>query len=218
MSKAAKIDDLKQLQLFSDLTEAELSEIATSFSKRKYNRGEIVYSTETAARHFIFVLSGKIKIFRLSELGKEQIIRLIKPKEFTGELALFEGVRKAYAEALEVSEIYIIKHAEFKEILSKYPQLALKMIETLALRLHLSEEQTAWLSTSTAKERLWIYLNKEAKLVNGKKVVHYQQTKRFLAAYLGMSSETLSRVLHQLEVEGRLKEYPDQYIELIVKV
>ena len=167
MSAEEIVKDLKQLDLFKYMSDEDLSNISSKFLKRNYNRGEIVYSTETSAAHFIFVLSGKIKIFRLSELGKEQIIRLINPSEFTGELALFEGVRKAYAEALDKSVIYTIKHDDFKEILSKYPNLALKMIEELALRLHLSEQQTAWLSTSTAKERLWIYLNKEAKDVNG---------------------------------------------------
>lgn len=215
MEQKRKIKELRQLELFHDLDEEEFLSIMPYFKKRRYKRGEVVYSTYTSAHHFIFVLSGKIKIYRLSELGKEQIIRTIEPTEFTGELALFEGVRKAYAEAMEVSEIYVIEHEHFKEILAKYPKISLKMIETLAYRLHLSEEQTSWMSTSTAKERLWIYLQKESALVDGKRVVHYEQTKRFLASYLGMSSETLSRSLHQLEEEGKIREYPDHMIEIV---
>lgn len=215
MAFDAKINELQQLELLKELTLDELEPIAPYFQKRTYKKNQTIYSAQSGAHHFIFVLSGKIKIFRLSELGKEQIIRLIEAKEFTGELALFEGVRKAYAETLEASEIFTINHEHFKTVLSNHPKLSLKMIEILASRLHLSEEQTAWLSTSAAKDRLWIYLNKEAEVINGKRIVNYKQTKRFLAAFLGMSSETLSRVLHQLESEGKISQSLDQYIELL---
>ena len=45
--------------------------------------------------------------------------------------------------------------------------------------------------------------------------LHHTETKRFLASYLGMSSETLSRVLHQLEEEHRVKRISDHYLEII---
>lgn len=61
----------------------------------------MVYATNTEACYFLFVLTGKLKIFRLSELGNEQIIRMIAPIEFTDELAQFEGIRKAHAIAME---------------------------------------------------------------------------------------------------------------------
>lgn len=215
MPGSTRVNDLKQLELFEDLSLEVLEKIEPYFHKRFFERNSIVYTNAAEAQHFIFLLKGKIKIYRLSELGREQIIRLIEPKAFTGELALFEGVRKAYATALEASTVYIISHSDFKKVLASYPALYLKMIEILAYRLHLSEEQTSYLSTSTAKERLWIYLNKEAKEVDGKQIVHHTETKRVVAAYLGMSSETLSRVLHQLEVEGRVKRLSDHQLEII---
>ncbi len=213
-----KISALKEMSLFEDLKDEEIENISRYFHKRAYARNEVVYSYTNVARHLLFLHVGKIKIYRLSELGKEQIIRLIEPYEFTGELAIFEGVRKAYATALEASIVYTIDHKDFKEILKTYPDIALKMIEMLSLRLHLSEEQTSHLSTTTAKERLWLYLNKEAHYVDGRLIVHHTETKRFLASYLGMSSETLSRSLHQLEEEGRVLRVSDHYLEIVQKV
>lgn len=214
MLRQETIEDLKQFDLFKELSDEKLAEIAPYFTKRRYHRNEVVYATNTEARHFIFVLTGKIKIFRLSEFGKEQIIRLISPREFTGELALFEGVRKAHAVAMVASEVFLIENRQFKNLLASYPNLALKMIETLALRLHSSEEQSVWLSTSTAKDRLLNFLNKEAELVDGKQIYYHKETKRFLSGYLGMSSETLSRSLHQLEEEGKIKEWQNHHIEV----
>lgn len=89
------------------------------------------------------------------------------------------------------------------------------MIELLALRLHSSEEQSVWLSTSTAKDRLLIYLNKKAKIVGDKRIAYHQETKRFMAGYLGMSTETLSRVITQLEQEGKIIDYQNHFIELL---
>lgn len=212
---AVHVQALKQLELFEDIDEVYLSTIVHHFKEHHFKRNEIVYTNDASARHFYFLISGRIKIFRLSELGKEQIIRLIEPQEFTGELAVFEGVRKAYATTLKESIVYSVEHADFKAILKENADISLKMIEILSLRLHLSEEQTSWLSTNTSKERLWIYLNKESVLENNKLMVHQKVTKRFIAAYLGMSSETLSRVLHQLEEEGRIIIYSENQIEII---
>ena len=206
---------LQEFELFQDLSEEELKSISPFFTLRNFKRNEMIYRESDVASHFIFVFSGSIKIFRLSKDGKEQIIRTIHPQEFTGELALFEGYRKAYAIALEKSIIYTIEHHKFKNLLKDNPDLALKMIEILSLRLHLSEAQTSLLSMNTSKERLWIYLNDESVNHDGKQIFYFTQTKRFIAAYLGMSSETLSRVLHQLEDEKRIKEYLDQYIEIL---
>lgn len=214
MRDEEKIGELKQLDLFKNLCDDELIEIEPYFSKRFYNRNEVVYTTSTLAKHFIFLIKGKIKVFRLSELGKEQIIRLIEPNEFTGELALFESKRKAYATALVQSVAYIIEHQHLREILTRNPGIALKMIEILTYRLQLSEEQTSWLSTNTAKERLWLYLNKAAQLENNKLIVHHAETKKFLASYLGMTSETLSRMLHQLEDEGSIRQHSEYHLEI----
>lgn len=209
------VEALGQFKLFDNLNQETLEQIAPLFSSKLYHRNEIIYSPNTEAHHFIFVLKGKIKISRLSELGKEHIIRIIGPKEFTGELALFEGTRKSQAIALIATEIFAIQHQQFKNILEQHPSLALKMIELLALRLHSSEEQSVWLSTSTAKDRLLIYLNKKAKTVGDKRIAYHQETKRFMAGYLGMSTETLSRVITQLEQEGKIIDYQNHFIELL---
>ena len=209
-----KIRDLQQFELFKDLDFETLEQIVPYFTKRLYKRNEVVYATNTEARYFLFVLTGKVKIFRLSELGNEQIIRMIAPTEFTGELALFEGVRKAHAVAMVASEIYLIENQQFKQLLVDHPQLSLKMIEALSQRLHASEEQAVWLSTCTAKDRLFNFICKEAQIVNGHKIFCHEETKRFLAGFLGMTSETLSRSLHQLAEEGKIKEWQNHQIEV----
>lgn len=209
-----KINDLRQFDLFKELDYQTLEQIVPYFTKRLYKRNEVVYATNTEARYFLFVLTGKVKIFRLSGLGNEQIIRMIAPMEFTGELALFEGIRKAHAVATVKSEIYLIENQQFKQLLVDYPQLSLKMIEALSQRLHASEEQSMLLSTCTAKDRLFNFISKESELVNGHRIFYQEETKRFLAGFLGMSSETLSRSLHQLADEGKIKERHNHQIEI----
>lgn len=210
-----QIEDIQYLELFQDLALEDVQRIAPYFSKRQFKRHEGVYSSSHLAQHFMFVITGKIKIYRLSQTGKEQIIRSVGAHEFTGELALFEHERKAYASALEPSVVYMIDYHDLKSILKSYPDIALKMIEILAYRLQLSEEQTSWVSTVTAKDRLWMYLNRVAQMEDHTLVVRHKETKRFLAAYLGMTSETLSRMLFQLEAEGRIRQYSETHLEIL---
>lgn len=214
MSRTITFNDFQKFQLFENLSQDDLKKILPYFKFEKVKSNEIIYQNADVARHFILVLSGSIKISRLSKDGKEQIIRTILPKQFTGELALFEGIRKAYAIALEESEIISIEHDSFKTLLRNYPELSLQMIKILSERLHLSEAQTSLLSMNTSKERLWIYLNEHSTIKNDKKIFQFKQTKRFTASYLGMSSETLSRMLHQLEEDNKITQINAETIEL----
>src|SRR5699024_9744548 len=156
-----------------------LEQIVPYFTKRLYKRNKVVYATNTEALYFLFVLTGKVKIFRLSELVNEQIIRMITPMECTGQLALFECIRKTNTVAMVKSEIYMNENQQFKQLLVDYPQLSLKMIEALSQRLHASEEQSMLLSTCTAKDRLFNFICKEAELVNGHRIFYHEETKRF---------------------------------------
>ncbi len=215
MSRVITVDDLNKFELFENLNKHELEEIIPNFKLQSVKRNEIIYQNEDIARHFILVLNGSVKISRISKDGKEQIIRTIQPKQFTGELALFEGYRKAYAIALQKSDIITIEHDAFKNLLRHYPDLSLKMIEILSERLHLSEAQTSLLSMNTSKKRLWIFLNENSYISNNLKLFKFKQTKKFVASYLGMSSETLSRKLHQLEEEHKIVQNDDEIIEII---
>src|SRR5690606_9582805 len=92
---------------------------------------------------------GKVKIYHLSESGKEQIIRILEPGDFTGEHALFsESVHDSYAEAMEKTEICMMSRDALQNYLLRYPQISLKILSEFSKRL----DRVEILATSFATE------------------------------------------------------------------
>lgn len=105
------------------------------------------------------VNKGKIKIYRLSESGKEQLVRILQPGDFTGELALFQqGIHESYAEAMESSQICQIKSEDLQQFLLKYPTISIKILSEFANRLESAEKQTANVATEKVETRIAMYL------------------------------------------------------------
>lgn len=208
---------IDSLYLFNSLTKEQRSLIFKLVRHRSYLAGERIYSPGETANSVYIISSGKARIYRLSENGREQLIRLLVPGEFTGELALFkEGIYEAYAESIEDTRICMIHHSDFKLLLESYPEISVKMLATLANRLSSSEEQSMMIGTETAKERIMHYLTKSAVVnTNNEIVVNLKITKRDLASYLGVTPETLSRQWRVLEEEGVIVQKSRSLVKLI---
>ena len=193
--------------LFQSLTAEQKDQIHSLIHHKHYSRGETIYRPGETADSLYVLRSGKIRIYRLSESGKEQLIRIVTPGEFTGELALFrKGLYEAFAEALTDCTICAIKHSDFRELLMQYPATSIEMLATIANRLGTSEQQTAWATTETVKERLWHFLVSSIDSDEREPIVELKMAKKDLASYLGTTSESLSRELAHLEKEQRMEE------------
>lgn len=203
-----KTNCIDGLKLFNPLTSEQRALIFNLVKHKTYKPGESIYSPLESADAIHIISQGKVRIYRLSESGKEQLIRLLYPGEFTGELALFkEGIYEAYAEAIEDTKICMIKHSDFKSLLKSYPSISITMLSVLANRLSTSEQQSTWMSTETVKERLIHFLMHSASLnTKGETVVLLNSSKRELASYLGTTPETLSRQWTQLKKDGIISE------------
>jgi len=207
---------LNNVPLFDVLSDEEKSYIHQLVEQRSYKAKESIYSPGQKAASFHIIKSGKIRIYRLAENGKEQLIRVLNHGDFTGELALFKkGVYEAFAETLEDSVICSIHHEDFKKMLLNYPKVATNMLEVLANRLSTSEEQTAWVSTETVQDRLLHFIAKTAYFKKGEVLVTLNFTKKALASYLGTTPESLSREWTKLEKLGIIKTVNKTTIKIV---
>ena len=94
--------------LFRGLTEKQLDLMAEVFPRKRYDPSQIIFSEGEPAAGFYILLSGRLKIYKLSLEGKEQILHIIEPGEPFAEVALFSETRfPAYAEAIEKSEVIV---------------------------------------------------------------------------------------------------------------
>ena len=212
-----KLNCIHNIPLFKVLTNEEKEYVREFVYTKSYKKGELLYIPNEKAYTLNILSSGRVRIYRLAENGKEQLLRILIPGEFTGELALFkEGIYEAYAESLEDSTLCMINHSDFKDLLIKYPKVSTKMLEVLALRLSISEEQTAWIGLETVRDRLIHYLSRIAPLNNlQEKIVTLDMPKKDLASYLGTTPESLSREWTNLEKENIIKQLSKDKVLLI---
>lgn len=196
--------------LFKGLPETQLRALSHITVTRGLARGEMVFSEGDEATGFYVILSGKIKIYKLSWEGKEQILHIFGPGDPFGEVAVFSGERfPAHAEALEKSEVMLFPRQSFVELIGKDPSLAMNMLALLSLRLKHFTRLIEDLSLKEVPQRLASYLLYLGENRGDGDTVALKISKGQLASLLGTIPETLSRILNKLTsqqiimVEGR---------------
>ena len=186
--------------IFSNLSAAEVREVASITRARTYEKGQAVYNAGDHKEKLYVVHTGKVKIYRLSQAGKEQVIRLVGPGQFFGELALFSPQASTeYALALEQSTMCIIGGPLIKNLIGTHPAIGLKVMEELSQRLDKAERLIRDLALQSVEQRLARFLLEEAR---DSREVRLKTTKGNLASQLGMSQESLSRKLASFQAKG----------------
>ena len=79
---------IERVPIFSALSQEEMTEVAAIIIRKEYKKGEMIHLSGDKGRLYI-IHTGKVKMYRLSEAGKELIIRILEPGDFMGELSLF---------------------------------------------------------------------------------------------------------------------------------
>lgn len=200
--------------IFNYLEDEQLYEIMEVVRGVSYKKGEILYHPGDPSDALYIVNRGKIKIYRLSESGKEQMIRMLHPGDFTGELALFQqSVHEAYAEAIVDTEICQIRRDDLQRLLLTYPTISLKILKEFANRLEGSEKQTTRFATEKVETRIALFLAEYAD-DQAKTVVTLPMSKKDLASYLGTTPETLSRKLTEFEEQGLIEQKGQRKIKI----
>lgn len=189
--------------IFNGLTEDEKLELSSRAIHKTFNKGEFVYKAGDVESFLFIVHQGKIKISRLTEDGKEQIIRIVSPGEFMGELSLFSSRELTdYAEALETSSICLLESEIVKRYIQKDPTVGLKIMGELSKRLDMMEELVEGINLHSVEWRLARFL---LKMKDKHNVVILNTTKGNFASQLGMTQETLSRKLTLFQEKKYIK-------------
>lgn len=204
--------------IFNHLESGQMNEVMQTVRSSKYKKGEIVYHAGDASDALYIVHHGRIKIYRLSESGKEKLIRILKPGDFTGELALFqdEGLQEAYAEALGDVDLCVIRRDDLQNLLLKYPSISLKVLQEFSSRLEDTERQSTSFATEKVEMRIAHFLVECLDDMDHKdNEITLPMSKKDLASYLGTTPETLSRRLTDFEDEGLIEQQGQRKIRIM---
>jgi len=131
----APIDVLRQVPLFSSLDDGELSRLADRFRERSFGEGEHVVEEGATGTSFFVIAEGNANV----SVGGEQKGVLGTGDHF-GEMAIMdEGVRSASVTAATDLRSYFLTPWEFRPFVEEHPELAWKLLQSLARRLRAAQ-------------------------------------------------------------------------------
>ena len=155
------------------------------------------------AKGFYLVVYGKIKIYKLSLEGKEQILHIFGSGEIFGEVPVFAGGSyPANAEAIEPSRTLFFPRMSFLELMRRQPAIAVNMLGILSQRLRMFTHLIEDLSLKEVPGRLAAYLIYLGERSPSLQTLELEITKTQLASLLGTIPETLSRILAKMAQQG----------------
>lgn len=172
--------------------------------RRRVPAGTRIFAQGDPARGFFLVLEGCVKIYKLSAAGAEQALALAGPGETFAEAALFQGGGyPAHAQAVQDSDLLFLGREPFVQQLRRDPELALRILGGLSLKLRRMVRLVEDLSLRDARGRLARYLLTQ--LEPGADLVRLRVSQAVMARLLGLATETFSRTLRILKAEGLLE-------------
>lgn len=120
--------------IFHDLSEEELEKIAPFLERNHYSSGATLFKEGDPGDYLGIVASGKLQAKKKTELqGRQVVLAVLGKGSFAGELSLLdERPRSATVEALEDSELIILKKEALDSIIRKYPEIGVKIIRRIS--------------------------------------------------------------------------------------
>lgn len=205
---------LAQTFLFRSFNDREIGILSAATSLKKVLKGEQIFSEGLEATAFFIVVSGMIKIYKLSPDGKEYTLHLHGAGELAAEAAIFDSMTyPASCVALENTTLVRVSREGFLGLIKKYPELSLKIMSAYSKRLRQFVLKIEELTSADMRSRLSRYFLENSVVENGKTVCHLKHSKKELSSLLGTVPETLSRTLAFFK---RQKLIAEQYNTIII--
>ena len=168
---------------------------------RPLKKNELLF-IEGEKGHSLFLCArGSSRLFKTNAEGQEVVIKIVKPGDLFGEVILFEKDRyPVSALALETSLVYMLPRAQFHCLLTD-EDFRSDFISILMGKMRYLAEQVQSLTSTDVETRLLRFLKEQ---YGSRKEIRINLSKKDVAAAIGTTPETLSRLLLRLKKEGIL--------------
>jgi len=197
---------ISAIPIFNGLPDDQIKAIKRIALEKQVNRGEILFSEGDEGRGFYVVVGGRIKVFKVSPEGKEQILHILGPGQPFGEVSVFAGQKfPANAQALDKGRVLFFPRAAVVDLIESNPSLALNMLAVMSKKLRQFAVQIENLSLKEMPARLASYLIYLAQEQQSDQAVTLKISKGQLASILGTIPETLSRVFAKLSGQDLIR-------------
>jgi CRP/FNR family transcriptional regulator len=199
------LEIFRRVPIFNGLTETELQFLAERAVPHNYSKGELLFTEGDPCTGLFIVESGKVRIFKSSPSGREQILSVEGPGSSIAELPLFDGgTYPASTAAVGEARIYFVSKPDFHSLCLVHPQVPLKVLKVVGARLRRLVGIIEELSFTTVRSRLisvLVRLAKTGKKTPGGIEIQLPPSNQELASEIGTVRELVSRNLSRLQAE-----------------
>ena len=198
---------MRRTSLFAALTVKELAFIAARTGVHSYAPGELLFSEGQPCSGLYVVATGRVRIFKTSPSGREQVLAIEGPGSSIAELPVFDGGSyPASAAAVERSELLFVSTKEFRNLCLEHPEVSLKVLQVVGSRLRRLVGIIEELSFSTVRHRLISWILRQAKTeghaTDRGPAFMLGATHQELASQIGTVRELVSRNMARLQAQG----------------
>jgi CRP-like cAMP-binding protein len=200
---------LKGCDLFASLTEAEANRLERHAFFRSFPRDSVIYSPNDPGQNVLVLVTGRVKIKDITPDGKETILAFIEEGEMFGELAILDAEpRQDFAEAMVDSKVVLVSREDMLWLMQARPDVALSITKLIGWRRRRIENRLRNVLFLPSRERM-IRLLQELVETHGDRQgnrceLRLSLSHQELASLIGVTRETVTTVLGQLQAEGLL--------------
>ena len=208
------VRDVKELlrcvPFFADLGEDDLVQLAGIVVTKVFPPENLIVLADEEGDTLFVIVSGQVKVSIISDDGREVILSMLGTGDFFGEMSMLDGKpRSATVIAVEETELFSIRRADFLRLLEHVPEIAVKLLAGLTARLRKADRKIESLALMDVSGRIaaaLIQISEEIGTQSGEAIiVRNRPTHQSLANMAGTTRETVSRVLKRLEHQGYIE-------------
>ena len=201
---------LSFVPIFSELPEETLEKIEKVGTRKIFKKNDVILMEDEVGTALFVIVTGKVKVSRTSNDGREVILTILSESDFFGEMAILDGqTRSATVIAIEDSELFIIQRNDFLNLLREYPEASIALLQELTKRLRSTDVKIKALSLKDAEGKVATVILQIAddigKIKQGKVEIEKLPLQQDLANMAGTSRETISRTLHSFAKKGLIE-------------
>jgi len=209
------IQELDKIPFFDGLSDVEKSSVKSLLREKAFDKGEVLFAESAPCERVFFVRTGRVKIYRMTSAGREQILEVLGPGDTCAcNPGLGVWACTATAEALSPVKVFYLPRDRYVKLVQENNELSHTLNRIFAEKLRCFSSLIEEVSLKDAKRRVIKFLldmmaEKPSRALN-KEVLFISFTQEELAQRVGTARETVARHLHDLKRKGLIDIKPHQ--------
>lgn len=210
---------IREVAVFSGLEVRELESIGRLVFLSKYKKHQVLFLEDNPAQTVFIVKSGMIKVSKSLEDGREQILKILRSGDIPGFEAIYEDSYSATAEALSDGELCCLNKEKLLHLLDTNSKISLEMVKALGKELEEARSRIRDLGLKNAHEKMAGFLIFQISPLDkfgskGQKLT-LDLSRQEISEIVGLSQETVSRVLSELKKDKIIKTNRKEIVVLV---